>query len=164
MLAVMRALLPRSFAVAVAVTSLLPAAVAGAGITDPPPAALPIRVFTVPGAIKTGKLDTVIACTDVDSAAVSLKAQFYDQAGTLLNGAGPNFSVMPGESIHFATGNLVGIPLSVSFNVSQFYGSARLVATSKKLICTGYVVDNASDPPVVMRTLPMIRGLAQKGD
>ena len=159
----MRARLHRSLSVAFALTALMPA-IAGAGITDPPPAAMPNRVFTTTGAIKTDKLDTVIACTDVDSAPVTLKAQFYDQDGTLLNGAGPNFSIMPGGSIHFATGNLVGIPLSVSFNVSEFYGSARLVATSKKLICTGYVVDNASDPPAVMRTLPMVRGLAQKGD
>lgn len=158
----MRALLHRSFAVALALASL--PAVASAGITDPPPAAMPIRVFTVPGVMKTAKLDTVIGCTDVDTTGVTLKAQYYDQMGTLLNSAGPNFGLQPGESIYFATGNIVGIPLSVSFNVTQFYGSARLVATSKKLICTGYVVDNASDPPAVMRTLPMIRGLAQKGD
>ncbi|HEY2387787.1 MAG TPA: hypothetical protein VGK30_12560 [Candidatus Binatia bacterium] len=152
------------FVVALIVTCLLPT-VAAAGVNDPPPAALPNRVFTVPGAIKTDKLDTVIACTDVDSASVSLKAQFYDQDGTLMGSSGgPNFSINPGGSIHFATGNLAGIPLSVSFNVGQFYGSARVVATSKKLICTGYVVDNASNPPAVMRTLPMIRGLAQKGD
>jgi len=149
--------------VALVVASLLPA-VASAGVTDPPPSAMPNRVFTVPGAIKTDKLDTVIACTGVDSTAITLKAQFYDQMGTLLNVNGPNFSVQPGESIHFATGLLAGIPLSVQFNVVQFYGSARVVATSKKLICTGYVVDNTSNPPVTMRQLPMIRGLAQKGD
>jgi hypothetical protein len=137
---------------------------ATAGLNDPPPASLPVHVYSVPGAMKSDKLDTVVACTDVDSVSVGLNVQYYDRFGVLLNPTGPTFSIQPGESLHFATALLPSIPLDVQWNTGTFVGSARVVATSKKLLCTAFILDNTSNPPISMMQLPVIRKVLQKGD
>ena len=42
--------------------------------------------------------------------------------------------------------------------------SARIVATSTKLMCTAVVVDPDNDPPTVAYQLPVIKKTSQKGD
>lgn len=138
--------------------------IASAGLNDPPPAALPLHVYSVPGAMKSGTLDTVISCTSVDTAGASLKIQYYDRLGTLLNPSGPSFGLQPGESLHFATGSLASFALDVSTNTGNFTGSARVVATTKKLLCAAFIVASSSDPPVTMMQLPVVRKVLQKGD
>jgi hypothetical protein len=146
-----------------AVAALAPGATFG-GLNDPPPAAEPIHVFSVPGAMKSDKLDTVISCTNVDTASIAILAQFFDDSGTLVDPNAFTVSFNNGESLHFATGLLPSIPLSVQYNTGTFVGSARIVATSKKMICTAFLIDNTSNPPVSMLQLPVVRRVVQKGD
>jgi hypothetical protein len=43
-------------------------------------------------------------------------------------------------------------------------GTARIVATSAKLLCTAQVLDSENDPPTSITTLPIFAKLKQKGD
>jgi hypothetical protein len=56
------------------------------------------------------------------------------------------------------------LPHDVDVVTGNFVGSARVLATSKKMVCTAFVLDSTSNPPVTMMQLPMIEKLKQKGD
>ena len=63
----------------------------------------------------------------------------------------------------FGTGAAVGISISSSLGGFFSKGSARILATSKKLACTAFIADAGNAPPTSMAHLDMIAKLKQKG-
>jgi hypothetical protein len=71
--------------------------------------------------------------------------------------------VGPGATVTFATGFAVGISVSSSISCPGLsHGSARILATSKKLICTAFIADNGNAPPTSMTYLTIVAKTKQK--
>ena len=84
-------------------------------------------------------------------------APFNDAAATSL-------SVATGATVMFGTGGAVGIPINSNVGGAPGNGSARILATSKKLVCTAFVADPSNAPPTSMVHLDIISKLKQRGD
>ena len=114
-----------------------------AGIADSP---LPIlsasettfHLFSVPGIIAGGGgLETYFSCTSTDTATMQVGVELFGSAGGAPDNdaVATSLSVAPGATVIFGTSAAVGI--SINSNVSSSTkGSARILATSKKLACT----------------------------
>jgi hypothetical protein len=123
-------------------------------------------VYSVPGAVKSAKVGTAVSCTNVDTASIDYRVRFFDADGVMENSIVVFSTLAPGASQTWAAAanTLPSFPTVVQENLPTFSGSARIAATSTKLICTAFVLDTTSDPPISMKSLPVIRKLAQKGD
>jgi hypothetical protein len=147
------------------------AAPAFAGIADSPlpellPGATTYHLYSVPGVIGgfTG-LATFFSCTSTDTVPMQVGVEIFPGTG----GAPTNdavttsLSIPSGATRIFGTSTAVGI--SVNSNVTgtgSFSGSARILATSKKLVCTAFIADRGNDPPISMAQLTIIAKLKQK--
>ena len=78
---------------------------------------------------------------------------------------GEGVSVLsPGETNIITTGftpPFSGAVIPSLFEV--FHGSARILATSNKIICAAFLVDALNNPPTFMTTLPVFKRTTQKG-
>ena len=83
-------------------------------------------------------------------------APFNDAVATSL-------SVVPGGNVIFGTSSAVGIVVNSNVGGSS-HGSARILATSKKLVCTAFVADIGNAPPTTAWQLNIIAKTKQKGD
>jgi hypothetical protein len=123
------------------------------------------HLFSVPGVVKTSKLDTVVCCS-----AVSKKAPFtigfevFDTVGDRV--AGPGFlGGGEGGSGCFATGLIVSTPVNYLNSVPTMVGgSMRITSTIKEVICSVFIVDNTNNPPQSMVSLSVVSKVKQKGD
>jgi len=73
-----------------------------------------------------------------------------------------SLSVAPGATVLFGTGAAVWISVNSSLGSGTSKGSARILATSKKLTCTAFVADSGNAPPTSMAQLTIIAKLKQK--
>jgi hypothetical protein len=143
-----------------------------AGIADSPLPVLlagkkTIHVYSVPGLQSTGVLSTFFSCTSTDTATMQVGVETFP-----FPGGGPSndpvatsLSVDPGATVIFGTSSAVGI--SVYSNLSPGFlsqGSARILATSRKLICTAYIADPGNAPPTSGWQLTIVKQKTQKGD
>ena len=65
----------------------------------------------------------------------------------------------------FGTGAAVGIFIDSDLGGGSISkGSARILATSKKVACTAFVADFANDPPTSAWQLNILAKTKQKGD
>ena len=62
----------------------------------------------------------------------------------------------------FGTGGAVGISIDSNLGSGGSRGSARILATSKKLACTVFVADTGNAPPTSMVQLTIIKKTSQK--
>ena len=129
-----------------------------AGIADKP---LPLlnggksqHVYSVPGVIKLGVFETLFMCTSAETEeTIRVGVEVFDDAGgNPANdvGAGEGaIDVGPGETVTIATGNTAAFveDTIIPLNVNMSGGSARIVSTSKKIICTAMLVDLIGAPP-----------------
>src|SRR2546425_9927560 len=77
--------------------------------------------------------------------------------------AATSLSVAPGATVIFGTGAAAGISIDSSVGGCSFSkGSARILATSKKLACTAFLADRGNAPPTSMAQLTIIAKLKQK--
>ena len=76
--------------------------------------------------------------------------------------AATSLSVAPGGTVIFGTGPAAGISVSSSLGGLFSKGSARILATSKKLACTAFLADAGNAPPTSMAQLTIIAKLKQK--
>lgn len=158
---------------------------AWAGVVDSP---LPLlftakktqHVFTVPGVIKNNNLETLFLCTSLQPVGVVFVGVevFAAASGAPLNDVSYNAalnmtgdgveSISPGETATIATGNLVAFHedevIDTLGPASVRNGSARIVATSKKIACSVMVADELNDPPSSMSALSVLSKKKQKGD
>jgi hypothetical protein len=149
---------------------LLTATPGWAGIADSP---LPVllggptsHLYSIAGAMKFVNLETWISCTNADAVPVDVGIElFADPGGAPLNGIPGNGSatIPPGGTRSFATGDVAGLFVNHTIvGLFNFVGSARVVATSKKVICTAGLVSSTGQPPTSMTHLTIVKKTKQK--
>jgi hypothetical protein len=159
----------RTLAALVAVLTLA-AAPAFAGIADSPlpvlqAGATTFHLYSVPGVIDSAGLGTFFSCTSTDSATMQVGVEiFYSPGGAAGNDpVATSLSVGPGATVIFGTSAAVGISIYSNLGVGGLsQGSARILATSKKLICTAYIADLGNAPPATAWQLTIVAKLKQK--
>ena len=146
---------------------------ARAGIIDTPLPQLngqkAVHVFTVPGVTAVPTVGTVFMCASTEKTKdVTLGIEIFDFNGQQLNTV--TTALIPvGNTLTLVTNNTgnapdafqpdVVIPLMQTAN----HGAARIVATSKNVVCTALLVGDGF-PPVSMASLPVLAKTKQKGD
>ena len=105
-------------------------------------------LFTVPGVMKVGNLDTEFTCTSLSRASFKFAVQLFASTGgdpvndvTTGNGAA---TLAPGATQTIATGSTAGVHEDVIMTFTGTplrNGSARIVSESRAIACTAYVVD-----------------------
>jgi len=149
-------------------STLVYAAPAAAGPTDTP---LPtfsdgrpaVNVYVATGVIKNNNLETDFVCTNLDTVAVDIGLEVFDETGALRNsvaaGSGSFLNVGVGKTVTVGTAgtaelhedqtlvlNTAGSGLNNLRN-----GSGRVIATSKNIVCNAVVLDKlhtVQDPAV----------------
>lgn len=155
-----------------ALVTLLPAAHAVAGIADTP---LPVLVagqttqflYSVPGVLDLVSLGTFFVCTSTDTVAQQVGVDVFDDSGAPCNDAGAtSVTVQPGRTVKFGTrypaNEIVVPPMTLVGGCGNGASVARILSTSKKLICTAYVGDLTNSPPATSWQLTIIAKLKQK--
>jgi hypothetical protein len=142
---------------------------AAAGIADSP---LPVltageptyHLYSVPGAIAGGGLGTYFSCTSTDTAPMQVGVELFSSAGggPFNDAAATSLNVAPGATVIFGTGGALGISINSNLGGSFSKGSARILATSRKVACTAFLADNGNAPPTSMAQLTIIARLKQK--
>jgi len=150
---------------------LLLSPAAQAGIADSPLPTLlagkkTLHLYSVAGGLSQIGLETVFACTSTDTAAQQVGVErFFQSGGSAGNDAvATSVSVGPGHTVTFATEPLNGIPIDSALGGASFTFSARILSTSKKLICIAYIADQINAPPSVMMPLTVVAKVKQKGE
>ena len=111
-------------------------------------------------------LGTYFACTNGDTASVSIGVEVFGQAGTSANNPlSTAVSIAPQASVLFGTTAAAGVSTDVNLLPGAIQkGSAHILATSKKVVCTAFVIDPFSNPPISMVNLTIAAKGKQKGD
>src|SRR5439155_19938192 len=119
-----------AFTLSVAATPAL------AGIADTP---LPVLVagqptyhlYSVPGVIRGGGMETFFSCTSTDTATMQVGVEIFGSAGgaPVNDATAESLSVGPGGSVVFSTGPAVWIGVNGLVPAGS-KGSARILATS----------------------------------
>jgi hypothetical protein len=153
-----------TIAIAVFVGQMRPVS---AGVVDTPiPAPFTQHVFTVPGVMATTTLATMFHCTNLDAQAVTIGVELFGDAGggPYNDAAATSASVAIGATVLFGTSPLVGaIPGDLDLGGGGMgRGSARILATSKKIACTAAVLDPVNAPPTSGWHLTIIAKTKQK--
>jgi hypothetical protein len=154
---------------------LLLAPAAHAGIADTPlpvfpPSTKPAKlVFSVPDTLRASALANLFSCTSLDnSGTIKVGVELFDGGGNLQNNvvAGDGSAdVLPGQTVTFANGATAGVGADqVIVSVAFGHGSARIVSTSTKILCTAREVSTAGNPPTLFETITIIKAKVQKGD
>jgi len=145
------------------------AAPALAGIADTPLPKLVLDVstqhlYSVPDVVNTATLGTYFSCTSTSSSSMWVSVELFDGTGTVANSANlDEFHLGAGASVRFGTGFALGITTGAFLSGSVFStGSARIVATSKSLICSVFVADRTNNPPAIIYPLTIIAKTKQK--
>src|SRR5438552_13411212 len=153
----------------VAITTCLAVTPSLAGIADTPlpvltPGATTLHLYSVPGVIAGGGLATYFSCTSTDTATMQVGVEVFGSAGgaPFNDAAASSLSLAPGATVIFGTGGAAGISISSSLGGGFSKGSARILATSKKLACTAFLADDGNAPPTSMAQLTIIAKLKQK--
>ena len=149
---------------------------AAAGVRDSPLPTFPIgtkakHVFSVPGVMSSGNLETSFQCTSLEKT----KPIQWGVEMFLHNGTNPENDISLGQGIRTTTpghSDTLSTASTDAFIEGVIQGvisdgsarSARIVATSTKLMCTAVVVDPETNPPTVAYDLPVIKKTSQKGD
>jgi hypothetical protein len=141
-----------------------------AGIADSP---LPVleagkktfHLYSVPGVISSGGLETFFSCTSTDTATMRVGIEAFSSAGgaPITDPVATSLLVAPGATVIFGCGAAAGISISSNLGCGALSkGSARILATSKKLACTAWVADPGNAPPVSAWHLTIIAKTKQK--
>jgi hypothetical protein len=103
----------------------------------------------------------------MDAASITVGVEAFAYAGgPPLNDATTTASTLsPGRTEIFATRLYFNMPANVDLGLGpSAIGSARILATSKKLVCSAYVAEGFSTPAATTYQLPMIAKTKQRGD
>jgi hypothetical protein len=140
-----------------------------AGIVDTPVPLLlgekATHAYSVPGVLNIPNLATFFSCTSTASAPIRVAAEvFADGGGAPLNNASlTSVLVPPGGTTLLGTSAAAGLFVELNINIAPFgHGSARILSTSKSIICTAFVADKANNPPSVMNHLTIVAKAKQK--
>ena len=140
-----------------------------AGIADSPLPVLSVGVdtlhlYSVPGVIRSGSLGTFFSCTSTETATMQVGVEVFGPAGgaPANDAVATSLSVAPGATVTFGS-SAVEISISSDLGMpSMSKGSARILSTSKKLVCTAFVADRFNSPPQTSWQLTIIKKTTQK--
>ena len=148
---------------------LLSAGVAFGHPGDPSPFPGTSELWAVPGVVHTAKLATVVTCTNVHFAPVTVGVEVFDDGGFSLGSTAVNLS--PGLTANFSTTSL-GSPTPVlslpnapaTVDVPEgTYGMLRVLSASRKVVCSAMLIDRVSNPASTINGLPIIHKLKEHG-
>ncbi len=154
---------------------LIAPTIALAGVADSPVPDLagdPAKVaFYVTGVTKNNGLETLFVCTSLDSSgSYEVGVEIFSELGgpPSNNAAGGDGvqTVPAGGSVTISTGATAGfhedeVIVTVPANIRG--GSARIVSTSRRLMCHAFLAEELGSPPAVMMPLKTI-AKRQNGD
>ena len=133
---------------------LLSAAPVFAGIADSPLPVLSagkttLHLYSVPGIGRAAGLSTFFSCTSTDTATMQVGVEIFGDAGgsPIDDAVATSLSVAPGATVTFGTTGASSISVGSIIGGGSEVGSARILATSKKLGCSAYVADPSNVPP-----------------
>ena len=141
-----------------------------AGIADSP---LPVLVvgqttfllYSVPGVMNdfSTTLATFFSCTSTSSSSETVGVELFGApGGAPLNDATmTEQTVAPGATVTFGTTAVPYASASLG-NPVMARGSARILSTSKSLICTAFIADSAHSTPTTMTSLTIVAKTKQK--
>jgi hypothetical protein len=122
------------------------------------------HLYLVPGVMSLSCFGTYFSCTSLDTSPMRVGVEMFSPFGVVSNNpVATSLVVGPGETKTF--GNTTALDFSIDSNVggagdNRF--SARILSTSKKLMCTAFVSDTCFSPVTFMRQLTIIKGTKQK--
>jgi hypothetical protein len=154
----LRKITPRFLALAVCTVAL--------AASGSPARAQLTPLFTVPGVVNNGTLGTFFACTNTDTATVTIAVEVFDQAGASKNAPSTTaVSVAPQGTVLVGTTGAATFTADALLNPQSIEkGSARVLATSKKVVCSAFLADLVNVPPISMTTLSIVVKGKQRGD
>jgi hypothetical protein len=141
---------------------------AAAGIADDPVPPLQGQsartVYSLTGVINNGNLATYVACTNVDGGDVRVGVQVFGAAGTPFNDPSPSSLLLPpGVTKMFGTATAAGLSIdSILAPGITPLGSARILATSTRIICTAFLMDANNTIPNSGWSLTIVAKTKQK--
>jgi hypothetical protein len=127
-------------------------------------------LYTVSGVTDTGALATVFHCTSTErdgGKTIELGIEVFDLFGSRANDvtAGDGVTSMPpGHTRTLSTHATVGFGNEAEINTGTVaQGSARIIASSKNVLCSAMLVDAVNNAPTSMVMLPVFRTTKQGG-
>ena len=141
-----------------------------AGIADSP---LPVlltgkttyHLYSPPGVVNDGGLSTIFSCTSTSASAMTVGVELFGAGGgsPINNAATTPLSLSAGATVTFGTSGTAGFPVNPSLAAPlNGRGSARVLSTSKQLICTALLADNISAPPTSMTSLTIVKKVTHR--
>ncbi len=129
------------------------------------------HLYTVPG-FSAGALAIVISCTSTEKTGgkdVTWAVQFYNA-----NPAGPDLkndvtagegvvTAVPGRNMAVSNVAVAGFGVIAVTGGGIGPGTARILSTSRNLICAAYLIDPTNSPPTSITALPILSRTRQKG-
>lgn len=162
--------------IAVAVVALSTATMrpAAAGIADTPLLLLNGTteakiIYTVLGVVDSPQAATSFHCTSTVKTGgpnIVVGIELFDN-GVLENDVTSGVGVeviSPGDTDIISTRGTSAFSDFSMGGTLVVAGSARILATSRKLICIAFLLDPTSNPPSFITTLPVFKKLRQKGE
>ncbi len=114
-----------------------------------------VHVVTFPGVMKRGQLQSLVMCTSIDTLPVNVGLQIFTIDGSLQNdvtaGVGAILGVSPGQTVTFGTSTTAAyLETTVVPTLNKMQGVGRVVASSDKVLCNAFIVDDLVSPPVTL--------------
>ena len=167
--------LPRAMALLIGTALLAPAPLEAVSVSDKP---LPVLfgatkkaklLYTATGILDSTDFATSFQCTSTERTGgptITVGVQLFDENGVVesqVDQADDIAVIPPGNTRTISTRATPTFSGEVSLDSPGLQqASARIRATSKKLICTAYLVEQ-SGPSISITTVPLFRALKQKG-
>ncbi len=123
------------------------------------------HLYSVPGVIPKPYLATYFACTSADTASIRVGVEVFGSAGGDAINDVVAYSVVvgPGATVTFGTVSAGwGFTNDVGCGTGIISASARILGTSKKLVCTAFLAEPYNVPPASMAQLTIIAKTKQK--
>ena len=114
-----------------------------------------------------GGLQTFFSCTNLDAVNVTVGVEVFGALGgaPITDPVATSLSVVPDGTVIFGCGGEAGISINSNLGCGGISkGSARILATSKKLLCTAWIADPGNAPPTTAWQLSIVAKAKQKGD
>jgi len=125
-----------------------------------------VHLYSVPGIVRNNGLNAAFSCTSASTSPMRVGVEVFPAAGggPLNNADTTSLLVPPGGTVIFVVNTLTGLSYDMNLGIAAALGkgSARIVSTSKSLICTAMLLDETSSPPISMTYLTVVKKAKQK--
>ncbi|MCK6554655.1 hypothetical protein L6Q96_08775 [Candidatus Binatia bacterium] len=121
-----------------------------------------------------GLFGTYFSCTSTDTTTIQVGVEVFNYAGgcpsppgcaPVNNAVATSLAVDPGETVLFAAGGGAAGIINVHSLLGDggvVLGSARILSTSRKLVCSAFLADRLNVPPSMVY-LTIVKKTTQKG-